>query len=67
MRIIPALVAALVALGTQAGVAAEHGARPPAQRRCVLLPPAQQPKPLRHATGAIVVTIPATTCNTPRR
>jgi hypothetical protein len=70
MRIIPALVTALVALGSlgaqasaAAGGAAHLVPRPP--HKCVLLPKSQQPKPLRHATGMLEVTIPATTCNTP--
>lgn len=71
MRIIPALVAAFVALAAQASVAAgavgEGRVGAPAQHRCRLLPKSQQPPSPKDATGAIVVTIPATTCNTPVR
>lgn len=65
MRIILPLVTGLVALGVPAsGAAGGDAVRPPSPRKCVLLPKSQQPKPLRHAAGTIVVTIPATTCNT---
>lgn len=71
MRIIPALIVALVALGTlgaQAGAAAGGSAEIPTSvrpHRCVLLPASRQPKPASHLGGGLVLTIPATTCNTP--